>query len=380
MAVANPDNYTYSLNTTLNVPAASGVMVNDVYSGLYNPWVSGTPVNGSVMMFLDGSFEWTPNTGATSGEFSYYIESLLPPDVSNVTKVVLLAPPPTSTPASGSFPLYLSGSAPSSGDFPLFLHGYDSGSGSFPLYIAAADSASGSFPLSLTGVGYETGGIPLFVHGDDVGSGSFPLSVAGSLPASGTFPLFIAGGLPSSGAFPLWLQALGDQASGTFPLFLNGSTESGVFSTFDLYLFADSTSNDGSGAFPLSITGLTEWRPSSGVFPLSLTGRTHQGEAAVDLTVWNADSGVSLTLPLFVAGSGNNAGYYPFDSSLYLTLVRDPADAITLFLKAPGSPASGDPLTLTLAGSYPGSGDFPLSVPSAVGAGSASVRLFTRGY
>ena len=61
--VSKADNYIVKMNTTLNVDAGSGVLVNDfAYKGSLTAVLVSQASNGSVTLNSDGSFSYTPNT------------------------------------------------------------------------------------------------------------------------------------------------------------------------------------------------------------------------------------------------------------------------------------------------------------------------------
>jgi subtilase family serine protease len=73
---ANNDSYAVSANTTLNVSASNGVLVNDT-DPMGEPLIVSTfaqPANGSVTVYQDGSFTYTPNKNFSGTDsFTYTI-------------------------------------------------------------------------------------------------------------------------------------------------------------------------------------------------------------------------------------------------------------------------------------------------------------------
>jgi uncharacterized repeat protein (TIGR01451 family) len=93
--VAVSDAYTATVNTTLNVPAGSGVLDNDtVNAATITDYAATTAEGGSVTLNADGSFSYTPDTDYLSppnDTFTYTLENLL--GASTATVAITVYPP-----------------------------------------------------------------------------------------------------------------------------------------------------------------------------------------------------------------------------------------------------------------------------------------------
>jgi len=74
LPTANDDSYTMTSDTTLNVDAASGVLANDIGTGLTT--IPGTgPSHGTLTLNADGSFTYTPDAGFFGTDtFTYSVQ------------------------------------------------------------------------------------------------------------------------------------------------------------------------------------------------------------------------------------------------------------------------------------------------------------------
>lgn len=182
-----------------------------------------------------------------------------------------------------------------------------------------------------------------------------------------------------SGSFSLFLQADPvSQTDGSTTLFTSGATASGWFGGIPLYTYSDASGNTLTGGFPLFVGGATP-ASSARTMPLWLGGAYPTAGGSVELTLWNAQSGVRDELTLFVQGSGVTAGATPFNHNMGLFLRRAPVGAITLHVGSPGYPvSSGTPLYLY--GQVPNSGVVTLAIPNVVGSPSGFVQLYINGF
>ncbi len=182
-----------------------------------------------------------------------------------------------------------------------------------------------------------------------------------------------------SGNLTLFLEAVEPgTATSSLPLTAFGTTASGWFGGISLQLACDDDANLLARPLPFHLeAGLSDY----GVRNLNLwtAGENLHRDASVDLFVKNSQSGVTLGISLFVAGSGTGAGAMPTERGLGLFLARRPAGGIPIFLAGPGGPlASGIPLFSRGAGVLTSSA--PLSVALVVGAADSGVGLYVNGF
>jgi hypothetical protein len=176
-----------------------------------------------------------------------------------------------------------------------------------------------------------------------------------------------------SGVLPLFMQV--DEATGvasSLPLFAFGSTGSGQFAGFPLWM---SGANLVEGDIPLYLQaetlGTGQW-----AIPLYLLADAPRADATLPLYLENI--GATGYLPLYIAGSGITDGAIPFNASLPLFIERAEGYYLPLFLKAPGTPSSGNfPLYTLGADSF--SGSLPLYA-SGIGVGEAALKLYMFGF
>jgi hypothetical protein len=93
--VAAADTYVADHNTTLTVPAMTGLLINDTDGDADQLTVSGSTLaaNGTVTVAADGSFEYTPNMGyAGTDSFEYTVTDGTDTDTATVTITVKAAP------------------------------------------------------------------------------------------------------------------------------------------------------------------------------------------------------------------------------------------------------------------------------------------------
>jgi hypothetical protein len=382
--IAVDDSYNIPFGTpTYSVSAASGVMANDTNTSGYSAvWdISSGPPSGSLSLMGDGSFSYFPgHTGPYTDRFRYNLQSGV--SISNYAWVTL------NILASGGGIL----GAPS-GSFNLFINGYDKGSGVTNLFIQGGGPSSGvslftwgnssdSGVVNFYTVGGGPGsGISLFMPSYGQDSGITNLFVQGYSTSSGNFPCYINGVFTSNASLPLVLKC--DDVpfqSGDCSLFVYGATSSGLYSFFPLFTYSDASGQTRTQELPLFIEGLSEWRPTSTNMNLVVTGESHNSNLSLDFVIWNEQSGVAGSTPLFIQGSGIGDGAFPAQQSMNMFLARNPADAINLFISGPGQPIY-DNFPLSICGSYASSGVGPnLSIPNVVGNNLSTSTLFIRGF
>lgn len=102
--VAVNDQYVMQQGTTLNMPVATGVLVNDydVDGVPLNATVVAGPTNGTLVLDPDGSFNYTPNTAFTGTETFTYQACTAGGlcDTATVTITVTATPPPPVSPTA----------------------------------------------------------------------------------------------------------------------------------------------------------------------------------------------------------------------------------------------------------------------------------------
>lgn len=180
----------------------------------------------------------------------------------------------------------------------------------------------------------------------------------------------------ASGNMNLTLWAVVPGASGGAPLYLHGSAGSGQFAALDLYLECVSgVANRPSGVMPLYLEGAPQ-AAASGWMNLYLPGGTTALNGALPLYL--SQSGLSFSLPLYVRGSGVTAGAVPHSAFMNLFLDRATAEALPLFLAAPGTPSSGALPCHTVGGTSLSLG-LPLYA-SGVGSITGGLPLRTHGF
>ena len=89
LPTANDDSYTATSDTTLNVGAASGVLANDVGTGLTT--IAGTgPSHGTLTLNPDGSFSYTPTAGFFGTDtFTYSVQDEFGRDSASAATVTI---------------------------------------------------------------------------------------------------------------------------------------------------------------------------------------------------------------------------------------------------------------------------------------------------
>lgn len=122
-------------------------------------------------------------------------------------------------------------------------------------------------------------------------------------------------------------------------------------------------------------------------FPLIIYGATHHHSKSVPLVLVNTTSGGIRSLPLIVPGAGSGAiagttglpGGSAYGINLGLVVRYGPAAAISLFVRAPGSPvASGIPLYMP-TNRISASG-LPLCLPGVKATPSKTITLKVTGF
>jgi len=104
--VSQSDNYIVKMNTTLNVDAGSGVLVNDfAYKGSLTAITVSQPANGSVTLNSDGSFEYIPDTGF-EGTDTFTYKANDGTDDSNISVVSIEVRDPTPVTNDDSYNVY----------------------------------------------------------------------------------------------------------------------------------------------------------------------------------------------------------------------------------------------------------------------------------
>ncbi len=181
----------------------------------------------------------------------------------------------------------------------------------------------------------------------------------------------------SSGSLPLFLLA--EQpllAEDSLGLSLFGTAGSGWFGAAPLFTFSDDSGNVLPHALPLYLAGAGSDGAVRNV-NLWTWGELPSLAGSVDLSLKN--TGESNSLPLFIAGSGVTDGAVPFGHGLGLFLSRKPAEALTLFLAAPGTPASSG-MPLFVGGAYGLDSGVPFAMPNVLGHQASGLYLTVRGW
>ena len=86
------DQYSLSLNSTLNVPAPTGLLKNDLIASGATTVLVSNPIHGSLTLSNDGSFSYTPTLGFV-GTDRFVYQDLGGGHLSNPTSVTLLVQP-----------------------------------------------------------------------------------------------------------------------------------------------------------------------------------------------------------------------------------------------------------------------------------------------
>lgn len=182
-----------------------------------------------------------------------------------------------------------------------------------------------------------------------------------------------------SGNLSCFLQAepLGRTLSSA-ELFLRGADATGCFAAASFYTVAGIGGNVPTGVLPLFIGG-----PDSAAKTANLNafvaGEYCRSQGSFDLCLFNAESGTSSSLGLYMRGSGLSEGANPFNAFLGLFLGRPTAGATTFFLAAPGTPASGD-FSLFLPGVGGAESGVNLATPNVLGWTTDTMTFHTRGW
>lgn len=414
--IARDDAYDFPYNGALFIQpplfGGSGVRVNDTYydgSGEH-PLPPGILVYlwedaASGILELDGAgtFNYYPNPGTTYDEFKYILYNPSGTPLSSSLATVRLTaygvPPPPPPPPTGSLDLFVRGHDVKTGGMSLYLRGIDAPAPkTTTLFTRGVDApAPGTVSLFVEGVATPaSSALPLFAAGLDA-------------PAPGTATLFVEGGANgATGALPLYTRSVGSGQAGltlytqsasgadrgplplylyagdipvatnNVSLFTHGADASGMMGGFTLFVEAASGDNALARSMPLFLAGATN---GSAVRNMNLwvAGEAHAAHGSLDLFLLNAQSGVAGSFSMYVSGDGEAAGWNPSAKSLNLVLARDPANALPLYVRGPGTEL-GSGLALVITGSEASAHALPLAMPEVVGHDAKSVRLFIRGY
>lgn len=100
-AVANPDAYTVTENSTLT---GQNVTSNDTAAPGYTVSTFTPPANGSLTLNTDGSFTYTPTAGYTGTDsFTYLlVDSGAPPNAVGTVSLTVVPPAPVPTTGTGA--------------------------------------------------------------------------------------------------------------------------------------------------------------------------------------------------------------------------------------------------------------------------------------
>ena len=99
--VAVADNYVTAQDTTLNIASASGVLLNDTdaENDLLTATLVSNPANGTLTLYADGSFDYSPNAGFTGTDSFTYVANDGTTD-GNVATVTISVNPTGQNPVS----------------------------------------------------------------------------------------------------------------------------------------------------------------------------------------------------------------------------------------------------------------------------------------
>ncbi len=167
----------------------------------------------------------------------------------------------------------------------------------------------------------------------------------------------------------------------SLPVALN-ACHAGVSGVFrGLHVFAECASGVGnllSVPIPVSLAGTTPG-VTTGDMPVWLEGGATPKSSFLNVSVWNSQSGVQGGLPVWCSGEGVTPGGWPLTNSMPVTVWRNPANAITVFVQVEGWPvASGFPVVSW--GNLPASGMMPIGIPDVVGAATKGLKVWTHGF
>jgi hypothetical protein len=179
----------------------------------------------------------------------------------------------------------------------------------------------------------------------------------------------------------MYLFAQADEvpaASGLFPLFAYGGNQSGNAAAVDLYTFSDASGQTVQRGMNLVLLGSATDRQTRNM-NLWVEGRNRNATGPLTLYAHNTQSGVALGVSLYASGDGVTPDALGSNRSLNLVLARNPANAMPLFVKGPGSPGSGS-VSLFTFGAMPAAAGASLAVPKVVGGHSKTAKLYTHGF
>ena len=197
LPTANPDAYTTTEDTTLTVPASTGVLANDTDSaGLPLTAVVATePTHGTLTLNSAGSLTYVPTVGYT-GTDTFTYQASDGTSLSTPTTVSLVVNPGSGNPGTGTgtnttptvvttFPITGTAGVPIV-NAPIVT--YTDGDGTTPAGSYTATITWGDGTATSTGTITETGGV-YEVTGDHTYavSGTYPVSVTVTAPTSNGF-------------------------------------------------------------------------------------------------------------------------------------------------------------------------------------------------
>ncbi len=181
----------------------------------------------------------------------------------------------------------------------------------------------------------------------------------------------------ASGSMGLFLQAAGYGLTEGTALFMHGSTESGVFNQFTLFMPAESgVANAPSGMMNVFLLGASQDQGTKNV-NLFIGGVAYTINDSIPLFLLN--SGVDGSTTLFIEGSGITEDAMPAEKTFNLFIRRGAGDAINLYARGPGTEVSGT-MTLYIESQLMHSGVVTMAIPDVVGTGVKTARLYTQGW
>lgn len=260
-----------------------------------------------------------------------------------------------------------------------FAGTFDSAASGCTLFVAGPTGPSSGCTLFTHGRDASSSGMTLFVSGPATNPSGCTLSTWGHQPASSGSTLFIlAAPHAVSKGMSLWVGADPTGAdSGGATLFTFGSNQSGWFGGTTLHTFSDASGNVQNRSMPLFVKGPSQDADRRGM-SLWVGGGAHQGYGGIPLYV-QPPSGATLGAPLYVGGLGVTEGAVPTGVSLNLFIRRGAADAVTLYVAAPGTSAASG-ATLFVKGASPSGGGTTLAMNKVVGFQTGPARLYTHGF
>ncbi len=235
----------------------------------------------------------------------------------------------------------------------LFMAGHSPINSNTTLFISGSgNSINNNHPLYINGYSQQTNNTTLFVNGTTNTGLSRSLNLYTTTPSpsayNGSTTLVVSGGDPGvgshTGGIDLFLEsAQGNTPSGRLNLFIQGPLYDSTIRNMNMY-----------------VSGANQFTAGS-----------------MSLVLYNEMFAKSTTL--FIKGSGNTAGALPLTGTLNLFINRMPSDAITLYMRGPGEPATQS-MTCVVSGAFLFDGSMTLVIPSTIGRPTGTLKLYTHGF